>query len=188
MDEIKLPEGLAPEVSELFNKPEVQEALKAIVQTNVEPLVAKKDELLNKYTQTKKQLDQFGGFDVIQSKLSAYEQAEQAKVEAERQASIASNDIEAVKKSYQELIAQKDAKLQEYEAEKVNSKARSLIKGAVKEANGDYDLLEPFIAKRTQRVVGADGKVEFRVFKEDGSPMLTDIGSDASIKIGRAHV
>lgn len=182
MDDIKLPEGMTQELADLFAKPEVKEALSAIVRTNVEPLVAKKDELLNKYTQTKKQLDQFGGLDAIQTKLSAYDQAEAAKAEAERQAALASTDIEAVKKSFQELIAQKDAKIQEYETARVDSKVRGLIKSAVKEANGDYDLLEPFISKRTKHVVDADGKITVQVFKEDGSPMFKDNGSEATVQ------
>lgn len=182
MDEIKLPENIAPEVAELFAKPEVMEVLKATIQAHTEPLAAKKDELLNKYTQTKKQLDQFGGLDAIQSKLSAFEQAEAAKAEAERQAALASTDVEAVKKSFQEIIAQKDAKLQEYETDRVNGKARSLVKSAVKEANGDYDLLNPFIAQRTKTVVGADGKINVQVFKADGAPMYKDNGNEATLQ------
>lgn len=182
MDEIKLPENLAPEVAELFAKPEVMEALKATIQAHTEPLAAKKDELLNKYTQTKKQLDQFGGLETIQSKLSAFEQAEAAKAEAERQAALASTDIEAVKRSYQELIAQKDAKIQEYETSRVASKAKSIIKTAVKETNGDYELLEPFITARTKTVVDADGRVNVQVFKADGTPLYKDNGGEATVQ------
>lgn len=178
MDEFTLPEGTSAEVAEMFKNPEVQAAVKALI----EPVVAKKTELLDKYAQTKKMVDELGGFDTIKARLSAHEQAEAAKKQAEQQAALASNDVESVRASMQELIAQKDAKLNAYEQERVQTKLTNMIDKAVKEAKGDLDLLEPFIAKRTKHVVTEDGKIVVQVLKEDGNPMLTSDGKDATLK------
>lgn len=175
--EITVPEGTAPEIAELFKKPEVL----SIVQHVNKGVAAKNKELLDQLSLTKKELNDLGGVDGIKQRMQTLSdlEAERARLAAEQ--AEGSNDVETVKKAYQDkldvLAAERDALKQE----KVATKVTSQITKALGDDAEAFEVLEPFIMKRIKSVVQADGSVALQVMTAEGGPLLTEKG-DATIK------
>jgi hypothetical protein len=177
MNDYELPEGTDPEIAELFKKPEVL----SIVQHINKGVASKNKELLDQLSLTKKDINDLGGIDNIKSKLTAAERLEAeraAKASAEAEGS---NDIEAVKKAFQQKLDEANAKLEKHEQERVANKVTSqLVKALDKDADV-FEVLEPFLKKRLRTEVEADGSIKVKVLTSEGGPMLTEKG-EASVK------
>ena len=180
-DEFKLPEGLAPEVAEMFAKPEVLEVVKGMINGHVTGLLAKNRDLLDKHSVYKKSIDDLGGLDTIKTRLSSVEQAEQARQQAALQVEAASNDVESVRKSMQQMLADKDAKLEAYAKRDVNYQVDKKLSALAKKHDADLEMLTPFLSPRTKTVTDEAGNVSIKVFNADGTPMLKGNMEDATV-------
>lgn len=176
MSDMNIPEGTPQEIADFLQKPEVQ----SIVQSMIAPLASKKDEILDKYAQTKKAIDELGGFDAIKSKISAHDQAAAEAKRAAEQAALASNDVEAIKKTYADQLKAVQDELNGLKNAQVQNEATRKINKAIAESKGVAELLEPVVKARTKTEV-VDGKVVVKVLNASGAPMLNADGKDATM-------
>lgn len=170
--ELDLPEGTTPEVAELFMKPEVL----AVVEHHNKGLSAKKQELLDQLSLTKKDIAELGGLDSIKARLQAAADAERAaKSKADNEA-MKSKDIDSVNKAWQEKLDAANAKILQYEQARIQSTVNAQLTKALAEDADALDVLEPFLLKRIKTEIDGSGEIAIKVLAANGGPLLTDKG------------
>lgn len=159
--------NLPQDVKDVVLKPEVL----AVIESVNKGLVSKRDELLGTISDHRKTLQDLGGLDTIKASLSELIEL--------KKAAPANKDIT---KTYQEQLEALQLQLKTQKETAATSKVGEVLTSAVKEADGDVDLLMPFIKSRVKHVIADDGTVSIEVLNASGAPMLNSDGKDASVK------
>lgn len=166
--DLELPEGTPDDIAEIFKKPEVL----AIIESHTKGLATKKQELLDQLSLTKKDINDLGGLDAIKAKLVAHAEAEKAVKSKNDDESAKSKDA----KAWQEKLDAANAKIAQYEQERINAKVTSQLSKALGEDADVIDVLEPFLLKRIKTETDDRGEIQIKVLSANGGPLLTDKG------------
>ena len=172
---VALPEDMAPEMKEMFAKPEFQAALSKIVETQVAPLKAKRDELLASSTSYKKQLDALDNAKT-QAELAAAEVSRKAALEAAQK----TGDVEKITSQYSKQLQDKETELSSFKQKVVDKEISLKVANAIAAAGGVPELLEYAVRGRVKASMeGSDIKIS--VLNSDGAQMLKSDGVPATM-------
>lgn len=168
--------NLDDELKSVVTKPEVL----AIIESVVTPIVTAKSTLLNEKKELQRSIDAFGGIEKVKADLEELGNVRKMTDEERSKAIKASADVEAVRvelsgklKAEQDTVA--NLKKSIAERELMNSVAKAVGD------SGDFELLLPFINKRISHSLKDDGRLHIDVMTEDGKPMLTSTGDNATL-------
>lgn len=143
---------------------EFTQALEAFVAEQKRPLEVKRDELLGKLNKVK------------DAERAAQEAAELERVEKLK----TSNDIESIRKQYQELLDAQTRKTTELTQSLVNRELQASLQSAINGADGIAELLEPHLKSRVKAEM-IEGVTKLTVLNADGTPKIGANGQPASV-------
>lgn len=170
-------EGLDPAIIEAISKPEVMERITGYVEKAKVPVLDKNKELLGKYSDLNKQINDLGGFDSLKELANTASEAKRQREEALAK----SGDVEAIRKQAAEAVAVRDTEISSLRQSMIQEKVNTALVKAVRDAKGDADLLSPHLAARIQGSLDSNNKVVIKVLDSNGQPMVTKDMKDASI-------
>jgi hypothetical protein len=169
-------EGLDQSIIDAISSPAVLERITALVEKSKSPLVEKNKELLGKYSNQNKQIDELGGFESIKTLAQQARDAQSAKDAALAK----SGDVDAIRKQAAEALSAKDTELSTLKQSVVAEKVQNALTKAIREAKGDADLLAPHLTSRIQASL-ENGKVVIKVMDTNGQPMTTSDMKEATV-------
>jgi len=135
----------------------------------------KNQELLSdlaKMKQFRKTIDELGGLDTFKEIVTKQKEAKLKQVED-------SGDMAAIKKQYQDEVAQLKTQLDNLNKDRLNTKVEEQLRQAVQEAGGIFELVAPAMKKHVHAEMTEDG-LNLEVLDETGHLWIKD-GRDAKL-------
>lgn len=169
--------ALPDEVKTLVTKPEVL----AVFEKVVTPLVTAKGTLLNEKKTLQADIDALGGLEKVKASLTEYTTLKGQTEEERNKAIKASADVEAVRSDLAGKLQTAQQSADAWRNKFADRSLNNLVMTAVSAAEGDPELLMPFLKSRIKSTMDEAGNVKVDVLKADGTPMLNANGDAAGL-------
>lgn len=166
-------------IRKVLEDPTIQSKIQSRIDSSVSGLTSKNQELLADLKTLKSSIDELGGLDQLKSIVQETAAQKSAREKAELERARAEGNVNEIETRYAEQLQQKDQELSTLKTSIVDKEVTNVLNSAISKAKGS-DLLEPFIRKRVKGAFNKD-QIEVEVLNENGTPMLTNKGTRATV-------
>lgn len=159
--------------------PEVLTVIQSKIDSSVSSLNTKNQETLDELKKLRNTLNEFGGLEKIKTIISETATEKAAREKAEMDKARTEGNVKEIETRYAEQLQQKDTELNTLKSSVIEKEVKNVLVSSLNKAKGS-DLLEPFIKQRVKGSFGPNG-IEIEVLNENGTPMLTNKGTKATV-------